>query len=110
MKGRNDYKSDYVSKFCALLVDACIFASHIVKKIFSTIYVENERLKEDADSNIRDLHNFNAENLLFKLIWPVLLEPMLHCYAHDEALKNIFYWVPKFVKQGYNNKNKIFSS
>ena len=108
MKGRNDYKNDHVSKFCALLVDACIFAPHIVTKFLSTIYVENKKLKEDADSNIRDLHNFNAENLLFKLIWPVLLEPMLHCYAHDEALKNIFYWVPKCVMQGYYNQIKYF--
>ena len=64
MKGRNDY----VSKFCALLVDASIFAPHIVTKFLSTIYAENKKLKEDANSNIRDLHNFNAENLLFRLI------------------------------------------
>ena len=68
MKGRNDYKNDHVSKFCGLLVDACIFAPHIVTKLLSTIYMENKKLKEDADSNIRDLHNFNAENFPFKLI------------------------------------------
>jgi len=68
VKGRNDYKNNYVSKFFALLVDACIFAPHIVTKFLSTIFVENKKLKEDTDSNIRDLHNFNAENLLSKLI------------------------------------------
>ena len=46
MKEKNDYKNDYVSKFCALLVDACIFAPHIVTKFLSTIYVENKNLRK----------------------------------------------------------------
>ena len=52
--------------------------------------MDNKKLKKDADSNILDLHNFNAENFLVKLIRRILLEPMLYCYAHNEALKNIF--------------------
>lgn len=89
--------------FCDLLDIASIFTTHIFREFLSSIYVERS-LKYNADSKFLDLHNFNAENFLFKLIRPVVLESMFHCYAQDKVLKIFSKGVLTCVEQGQNNQ------